>query len=430
MAARGRYLPVPRRAAGEPLGPLAGVPFSAKENVAIEGVATTHGIQRFRDLIARGDAPAVSRLREAGAIPLAHTNMPDLSIGGMHPRSQLFGETKNPWDPSRTPGGSSGGDGVAVASGMVPLGIGNDSGGSIRIPATFCGVAGLKPSFGRIPCDHRIGPEDPTLASQLFPVDGPLARTVADLRAVFAVLAGADPRDPRSVPVPLCGPEIGGKPRVAVVTNPGGSGVHTDVRIAVRRAADALADAGYAVDEIADVPRLEDALQAYGRMIMTEFSLVWPAVAPLLSDAGRRYVEMSIARAGHVDLAGYLRLTAARMSIQRAWAEFQTSHPLVLGPVFSEPAVEPGIECADDAGHARVTRAMRLCSATSFVGVPAVAVPVGLVDGLPQGVQVIGPMYREDLCFDAAEAIEARAERLTPVDPRVRASPGASGGGR
>lgn len=421
---------MPRRAAGEPLGPLAGVPFSAKENVAIEGVATTHGIQRFRDLIARGDAPAVSRLREAGAIPLAHTNMPDLSIGGMHPRSQLFGETKNPWDPSRTPGGSSGGDGVAVASGMVPLGIGNDSGGSIRIPATFCGVAGLKPSFGRIPCDHRIGPEDPTLASQLFPVDGPLARTVADLRAVFAVLAGADPRDPRSVPVPLCGPEIGGKPRVAVVTNPGGSGVHTDVRIAVRRAADALADAGYAVDEIADVPRLEDALQAYGRMIMTEFSLVWPAVAPLLSDAGRRYVEMSIARAGHVDLAGYLRLTAARMSIQRAWAEFQTSHPLVLGPVFSEPAVEPGIECADDAGHARVTRAMRLCSATSFVGVPAVAVPVGLVDGLPQGVQVIGPMYREDLCFDAAEAIEARAERLTPVDPRVRASPGASGGGR
>src|SRR5262245_56358162 len=137
-----------RRAAGKVLGDLAGVPFTIKENIDVAGSATTHGVAALRDAIASSDAPIVRRLRDAGATPLARTNLPDLSLR-FHTRSQLYGATVNPWEPTRTPGGSSGGEGVAMATGMSPLGLGNDAGGSIRVPALFGGVAALKPSYGR-----------------------------------------------------------------------------------------------------------------------------------------------------------------------------------------------------------------------------------------------------------------------------------------
>lgn len=183
-----------------------------KESTAIEGVPTTFGTPRFRDLVAPADAPPVARLRAAGAIPIGHSNMPTLILAGMHTRSELFGDTVNPWDPTRTPGGTSGGDAVAVATGMAALGLGNDSGGSVRVPAQFCGVAGLKPTTGRFPADHRIlGTDDPGPASQMLVTDGPFARTVADLRLAYEVLAGADPRDPRAVPVPAYGEPLPGR---------------------------------------------------------------------------------------------------------------------------------------------------------------------------------------------------------------------------
>lgn len=190
-----------RRAAGEPLGPLAGVPFTVKENIHVAGTATTFGVPRLRDLVAREDAPPVRRLRAAGAVCVGRTNLPDMTLGGLHTSSTLYGDTVNPWDPARTPGGTSGGDAVAVATGLAALGLGNDSGGSVRVPAAFCGVAGLKPGYGRIASDHRVGGREPTLSSQLLPVDGPMARSVADLRLALSVLAGADPGDPRAVPV-------------------------------------------------------------------------------------------------------------------------------------------------------------------------------------------------------------------------------------
>ncbi|WP_425582649.1 amidase [Streptomyces thermolineatus] len=417
-----------RRAAGERPGPLAGVPFTVKENIGIGGVPTTHGLAHFRGMRAGEDAPPVARLRAAGAIPVGHSNMPDLTVGGMHPRSELFGETRNPWHPGRTPGGSSGGDGAAVASGMAPLGLGNDSGGSIRIPAAFCGTAGLKPTYGRFPSDHRIGPDDPALASQFVPVDGPLARTVGDLRLAYEALAGTDPRDPRAVPVPLYGPEAGTRPRVAVVADPGGQGVHPGVRAAVAAAADALRDAGYEVEEIPDVPRMAETLAAYGHMVMTEFALAWPRIRTVLPESSRAYIEMSMERTPPVELPEYLRLTGVRLGLQRDWARLFQRYRLVLGPVFTEPPVEPGLESGSTDGHERVTRAMRLCTATSFVGLPAVAVPGGVLDGLPQGVQLIGPMYREDLCLAGAEAVERRIGVLTPVEPRPTPVEPRSGG--
>ncbi|WP_030716833.1 amidase [Streptomyces sp. NRRL S-237] len=409
-----------RRAAGDPLGPLAGVPFTVKESTAIEGAATTFGSARFRDLVASADAPPVARLRAAGAIPIGHSNIPTLILAGMHTRSELYGDTVNPWDSGRTPGGSSGGDAVAVATGMAALGLGNDSGGSVRVPAQFCGVAGLKPTTGRFPADHRIlGPDDPGPASQMLVTDGPLARSVGDLVLAYEVLAGTDPRDPRAVPVPAYGEPLPGRVKVAVVADPGGHGVHPTVHGAITAAADALRDAGYDVREVADVPRLDEALDAYGRITVTEFAPNWPVVRTLLGRGGDRYIEMMMERTPPASADEFMKLMGTWMNIRRSWAEFLDDYPLLLGPVFTEPPVEPGLESRDRAGRDRVGSGMRLCTVTSFVGVPGVAVPTGVVDGLPCGVQIVGRAFREDLCLAAARAVEDRLGVLTPVDPRT-----------
>ncbi len=395
--------------AGERVGPLAGVPFTVKENIDVAGYATTHGVPHFRDAVADVDAPPVRRLRAAGAIPIGHSNMPDLTLAGNTTVSQLFGETRNPWGVIRTPGGTSGGDGAAVSSGMAAIGLGNDSGGSVRLPAMFCGVAALKPSYGGIAQDHRIGGTDPTLASQLFPIDGPIARTVEDLELAFGALAGVDPADPRAVPL-AAGPPL--PRRVALCADPAGLGVHPQIRAEVEKAAEALAGAGYEVEE-AEPPQLAEALTAYGTLITAEFGLRWPMIRRLLTDESAQHMELSMAQRPPADLEGYLAATAARFGAMRAWDEFAQRFPLVLGPVYTERPFD--VDPFNAEQGLRAMFAMRLCTATTCVGVPAVAVPTGVVDGQPLGVQLIGPRHREDICLAAARQVQARLPVPSPV---------------
>jgi amidase len=405
-----------RRAAGEELGPLAGVPFTVKENIDVAGQPTTQGIPALKEAVAPLDAPLVKRLRDAGAIPVGHTNMPDLALR-FHTRSQLFGATRNPWNRELSPGGSSGGEGAALATGLSALGLGNDAGGSVRIPALLNGVAALKPSYGRFPSDRSVGPRDLTLASQTIPVEGILARSVADLVLVFQVLAGPDPRDPRVVPAPFSGPPPDRPIRVAVTADPGGMGAAPAARRAVEQAAEVLARQGYEVEAV-DLPRIPEILEAYGRMVMTEFRQSWPLLERLLGADGRRFLELAMQLRQPVDLAGYLGLTAARQGLQREWAGFLERYPLALGPVFTEEAVPVDYDVRGIEEHRRVTLGMRLCTATSFIGVPAVAVPTGIRNGVPQGVQLFSRMYREDLCLQAAAALEESLGTLAPIDPR------------
>ena len=399
------------RVSGARLGPLAGVPFTIKENIDVAGSATTHGVPALKNAIAKCDAPMVEKLRKAGAIPIARTNLPDLSMR-FHTQSSLNGSTLNPWNPRLSPGGSSGGEGVALATGMSALRVGNDSGGSVRVPALFGGVASLKPSYGRFAMDQSIGPRDLTLSSQLFPVNGLLARRVADLRAAFQVLAEPDPRDPRVVPAPVDGPVPKSPIRVAVCIDPGGHPVHEHVAAAIEGAASALRDAGYAI-EYTSVPRLEEALKALGHMIMTEFQLAWKMIESLMAPEGRKYIEHSMQLRSEVGLAEYLGYTALRQGIQRDWAGFLDRYPILLGPVFTEPGVKVAMDIAGLEEHEKIGRGLWLCSASTFVGVPAVSVPVGVAGGLPQGVQLISSMYREDICLRAAMEIEARLGILT-----------------
>lgn len=233
-------------AAGASLGPLAGVPFTIKENIDVAGSATTWGVAALAKQIASTDAPMVARLREAGAIPLARTNLPDFAFR-WDTVSATAGRTRNPWDPTRTPGGSSGGEAAALASGMTPLGLGNDLGGSVRVPAQMCGTAALRPSRGRVANGAVTEPWPEPMAIQMTNCQGPMARRVADLRLALEIMSAPDARDPRWVPAPLQGPAVDGPVRVAVVRNPVGGGIDPHVRSGIDRAANWLADAGYEI---------------------------------------------------------------------------------------------------------------------------------------------------------------------------------------
>jgi amidase len=402
-------------ARGESVGPLAGVPVTVKETTDVARLATTHGLRVFAGRIASVDAPPVDALRRAGAVVVGHTNMPTLTLTGMHTRSELFGDTVNPWDPTVTPGGSSGGDAVAVATGMAAIGLGNDSGGSTRLPAQLCGVVGLKPTPGRFPADHRIGPTDPTPASALFPVDGPIARTVADVRLAVEALAVTDPRDPRALPVPLTGPAL--PRRVGVVRDPGGHGVDPAVATAIEDAAVALRDAGYAVHD-AEPAMLDEALEVYLGLVLTEFAGSWPAIRALVGPEGARYIELDLADHPPLDLAGYLGCAARHLTVRRAWAQQAEDTPLLLGPVSTRAAFTPGEESANAEAKRRFGRAIALSTWSTVVGAPAVAVPTGLADGRPVGVQLIGPPFREDVVIAAAQAVQDARGVLTPVTPR------------
>lgn len=402
-------------AGGGDLPPLHGVPFTVKGNIDLAGTPTTHGIMALAAAYPAIDAPAVERMRAAGAIPVGHTNLPDFAIS-WHTDSELWGATVNPWDRSRTPGASSGGEAAALATGMTPLGLGNDTLGSLRWPAQCCGVTALKPTLGRIPHATTVEPVDMPISNQLLGVNGPLARRVADLRAAFDVMAGPTWRDPWTVPAPLRGPAPGRPIRVALITDPAGQGTPRQVRHGVRAAAEALADAGYAVEE-AEPPSVALAARTHLEIFIPPVRAVWPATEALFRARTRQFVSALLAVAGELDPATVIQSFMTRQSLQRAWGEFQQTRPLILAPVYTGLPFMVGTDLTTPE-VAGIVAGMRMVLAVNVLGLPAVALPVGTADGLPQAVQVIGPRYREDLCLDAAAAIEERLGILTPIDPR------------
>jgi amidase len=390
-----------------------GVPVTIKENIDLVGTPTTQGTKALAQAYPSVDAPDVERLRAAGAIPIGRTNLPTLGMR-LHTDSELRGVTVNPWDRSRTPGGSSGGEAAAIATGMSPLGLGNDTGGSLRWPAQCCGITTLKPTLGRIPHASSIEPADPPISSQLMGVDGPLARRVADLRTGFEVMAGVSWRDPWTVPAPLRGPAV--PMRAAIVLDPAGLGAAPQVQEGIRNAAAALEDAGYGVDEI-EPPSIAAAAKTALDMLNPDWHLWWEFMSSTADPDTKRFMSALLEAVGEPDPLTTILSFMTRESLLRAWGEFQEGHPLIVAPVFTDAPFEVGKDMTAR-GVADIHRGMRMALAVSALGLPAVALPVGIAEGLPQAVQVIGPRYREDLCLDAAEAIEDRLGIITPIDPR------------
>lgn len=408
-------------AAGIDPGPLAGVPICVKENIDFTWSSTTEGAVFLRDNLPEDDATLVRRLLAAGAVPIGRGNMPDFGLR-WDTDNDLFGRTLNPWDPARVPFGSSGGDAVAVATGMAAIGVGNDYGGSLRLPANAAGVCALRTSEGRIPAPVVAAAPVP-LSLQHFAVNGPIARSVADLDLAFSVMHGADERDPLSVtidhPRGYDGPR-----RVAVAKDPLGWGVSDDVAEAIDRAAAALQDAGWQLDEV-EPPMIEQCAVLWRRLSSQEMGgLFEPGALPApLSDGATQYFRDNVAGTTLFETVNdYADAWAQRVLIAGAWRRFQAEHPIVLGPVSTQDPFPIGFDLAGTAATDELWRRHRLVVTVNFLGLPSVALPTHVAaSGRATGVQLIGPKNGEHVALAAAADVERILGTLTPVDPRSAA---------
>lgn len=407
-----------RLAAGEPVGPLHGVPFTVKLNIDVAGQPTTWGVPALADAVAQADAPTVERMRAAGAILIGRTNLPDMALR-FETVSTLYGRTRNPWHPGRTTGGSSGGEAAALATGMSPIGLGTDIGGSLRNPAAACGIAAIRPSQGRVPVAGVVPGEDRLMANQLMDVAGPLARRVGDLRLGLRVVMGSHPRDPWSIDTPLDGRPRRRPIRVAVLAEPPDGPTDRAVAAAVRDAADVLAGAGYAVDE-ACPPRYADAADCWARLLVGDVASIRAEMWPIIGPDGRAVLdnvfELVPPLAGP---AAWSQLMVERDAIARAWSLFMDEVPLLLSPNWTRLPFEIGVDSGSLEGTAAWLQQNRAVVPANLLGLPSVCLPAGRDDatGLPIGVLLTGARLREDLCLDAAERIEAELGLDTPIEP-------------
>ncbi|MGN8551368.1 UNVERIFIED_CONTAM: amidase family protein [Microbacterium sp. SLM126] len=398
---------------GDP-GPLAGVPFSVKENIDLMWSATTQGWRGLADAIPSADAAIVRRMREAGAIPIGRGNMPDFGMR-WDTDNELFGRAVNPFDAARSAGGSSGGDAVAVATGMASIGLGNDFGGSIRIPAAANGIFGLRPSVGRIPRAAVRG-VPVAMSLQQFAVNGILARSIDDLELVYDAVKGPDADDPVSLDLPEAPAEPAPR-RVAVVRDPLGWGVDAEVAASVDAAAARLAEAGWTVAEV-EPPMLEDAAVLWRRLACTDMLLTLdPSVLPVpLSASATQFLRDSTAAARPFGTAAeYAAAWAQRAPIAAEWRRFQREYPIILGPVQTTGVPPVDFDLGGPDAATAAWRAVALTVAVNFLGLPAVAVPAGVdAVGVPIGVQAIGPMHGDRLALAAGRDAAARV----PTPPR------------
>jgi amidase len=405
-----------RQKAGEALGPLHGVPITVKENIDMAGLPTTNGLPALAGATAPCDAPVVERMKAAGAIPIGRTNLPDMGLR-VHTHSSLHGLTRNPWGSEFTAGGSSGGEGSALASGMSPFGLGNDIGGSLRNPAHACGIASIRPTAGLVPDAHTIPAADRSLSFQTMAVQGPMARRVEDVRLGLEILAGAHPRDPWSYDKPARQPAA--PCRVALVAAPPGGATHPAVEAATRAAADALADAGYAVEE-ATPPRFEEVVEDWLTFLLTDLSAVMDDMRPLMGEDALKFIDATYThRAALTDAIGLSRLMTARDGLAREWSLFMDRYPLVLTPTWTAPPFQHGFDVEGLEGTLSVLSLMRPVVIANYLGLPSAAVPAGRdpETGAPLGVLVNGRRMADFACLDAAEVIEEHLFLPTPIDP-------------
>jgi amidase len=397
-----------RIARGEDPGPLAGVPVTTKVNVDQAGFATTNGLKLQRDHIAKDDNPVVANLKRAGAIVIGRTNTPAFSARWFT-RNGLHGATRNPRDATRTPGGSSGGAGAAVASGIGAIAHGTDIAGSIRYPAYACGVHGLRPGLGRVPAWNPSGP-DRLIGAQLMAVSGPLARSVADLRLAYEAMAAEDPRDPWWAPVPHALPPM--PKRAALCIRPDGLPTDATAEAALRDAASRLQEAGWTIVETAAPPlrepmRLQLALWFAEQRKTRDF--VAKEADPDL-DFVMAQMDAIVPAPSHDD---FLEIFRARAGFCRQWELFLRDYPVLICPISAEPPFPDQLDVSSPEAFRRVLEAQLTQIALPLMSLPALAVATGPMIG----AQLVAARWREDVLLDAAAEIEARGAPVAIADP-------------
>jgi len=385
-----------RERAGDDSFPLDGVPISVKEYFDVTGMASTEGVRAHADRRAPGDSLVVQRLRRAGALIVGKGKQPDFKAR-WNTVSELDGVTRNPRDTRLSAGGSSGGDAAAVAGGFVAAGLGTDFGGSIRVPASFCGTWGLRTSHGRVPDVQAIGPPGGAPIGTAMSSIGPLCRSREDLRLVLGAIAGAAPAAPASVdPV---GPGLGPR-RVARLSDQLGARVEPGLLARLDAVCDAFAAAGYEVVD-ADLPGGSRLPELFGELVGTELLQVGlPALGETIGADARHYLETMFGErqlGGSVAdfLAAQVELSE-RASVLAAWMEL---NPLIVSPVVGIEA--PPLDFDQDLsprGAARLFDRMRNAVWVNLLGLPAIS--------LPNGIQIAGRRFAEAELLDAAAAVE------------------------
>ncbi len=414
-------------------GPLCGIPVAVKDNLATSGLATTCGSALLRDFVPLRDATAVARLRQAGAIVLGKTNLDEFAMGSSTENS-AFGPSRNPWDPARVPGGSSGGSAVAVACGMVPAALGSETGGSVRQPAAFCGVVGVKPTYGRVSRSGLVA-----FGSSLDQV-GMLAGTVEDAAAMLEVVAGPDPDDATTAPEPVegygraCGEGVAGL-RIGLPREYFGAGLAPGIAAAAREASARLAAAGAEIAEVS-LPHSPWAIPTYYVIATAEASSnlarfdgvrfgsrVDPGAglqamyratrgAGFGPEVKRRILLGTFVLSAGYHEAYYGRALRVRALLRRDFLDlFSAGFDAVLTPTTPTPAFPLGEKVSDPL-------AMYLSdvytATANLAGLPALAVPVAVSDGLPVGVQILGPDFAEGRLFRIGAVLERAFGTFSP----------------
>ncbi len=404
-------------AAGASLGTFHGVPMSVKENIDLAGTPTTSSLAVFAEAVVDVDAPSVERMKTAGAIPIVRTNLPDLGLR-VATESSLHGITRNPWNPARTAGGSSGGEGSALASGMSPIGLGNDIGGSLRNPAHCCGIASIKPSTGVVPAAGSLPPQDATLMFQLMAVEGVMARHVADVRAGLLTVAGPHARDPLALPVHLRALDRGRPLRVGLVAEPPGGTTDPGVAAAIRRAADVLADQGAIVTEA--VPATyERSIELWGALLMADLRPQLPMLEMVMGDGGKEFLAHAMQAFPEVDLATFGALLTERVGVLKDFQRWFAQHDVMLSPTWAHPPFQHSADIASFEGAMATFDTMRPVVPANLLGLPAAVVPVGFADDMPVGAQVTAWSFGDLVALDVAQLLEDALGRITPIDPRT-----------
>ena len=413
-----------RHATGAPIGPLDGVPVTVKDIVAMKGFPVRSGSTTTPTDVCADDAPAVARLREAGAVILGKTTTSEFGWKGMTDTA-LAGVTRNPWSPNHTPGGSSGGAGAALAAGIGSIAYGNDGGGSIRIPSSYCGLVGVKPTFGRVPHSPMDSPFSLSVAG------GPLARTVHDAATFLNEVAKPDDRDPWAAPYDGRDWRIGLDEgvrglRIAATHTLGGAQVMDDEIVAAwAHAADALRSLGATVVEVGPVfdplrPRFEAHWKAgFAAILRTIPRDRWNECDPGFVELAREGLD--------VPMSAFADAMAARAALIAQLAAFHRDHDVLLTPTM--PTLPPRTDVVyHSPGFDRWDHAVPFTVPFNLTGQPAASLPVGVsASGLPIGLQVVAARWREDLVLRVGRAIEATVGIAQP-HPVLRASLASLGG--
>jgi Asp-tRNA(Asn)/Glu-tRNA(Gln) amidotransferase A subunit family amidase len=405
---------------GQVLGPLHGVPISIKSSIEVAGMKCEAGTRLRAGFVAAHDAPLVQRLKHAGAVILGVTNTPEFLMA-WETDNLLYGRTNSPWDLNRTPGGSSGGESAAIASGMSAGGVGSDGGGSIRVPAHFTGICGLKPTPGRIPSTGHFPPPGGPFA--LLGVVGPMARTVADLKILFEVMQGPDDGDSCAAPVPLRWPKDDElkRLRIGYFEDDGRTPVDAEIRKAVRTAAEALSRTGFQVEPFRP-EGLEEARLLWKKFfVKTGGMLIGPMLAGREQEAGpmlKQFLEWSAAEpslSGQAVIDAWIR----RDTLRASFLEQMRNYTTLLCPPAAIPAFRHGERSwTIDGKTVEYLDAWSYTEWFNLLGNPAAVVPVSQSsEGLPIGVQIVGRPWEEEKVLSLAAVLERELgpEKRPPI---------------